>query len=211
MVELVKLKSQASRFGTLKHFYRVKIKDLVNLIMGKNYYLELILGFLLVSCSNYQQNALLGDYVQPSACPDGGCVNTDPLPQGLSISSPGFATLNYRNADTYFEFSGECSVGNYSENYIKILKSSGSTVFAEDLGLYAAVRSYNTFDQTDRPRCVKGKYNIVIDKAYFTSTAPMNLQFRMMGCDTDCANKQSPQWNNPGAAQTSVKVVWSGN
>lgn len=182
--------------------------------MGKLFFYITVLSLFLTSCSNYTQNALLGDYQQPSQCPDGGCADTSDNPQGLSISSPG-ARINYKKTDQYVEFAGNCSMGNYKQNFILIKRLMGTSQFVADSTIYDSnlVVSYNKLEKEKYPRCVNGRYDFLIEKSYFSgATGSVKLQFLVMGCDGTCSEStigEGSGWVNPGSAVVKVEVVCS--
>lgn len=153
-------------------------------IMLRRAYLSMLMIalLLLTACQNYKQMPESSDLASSFVCPAGACSDVAPDENNMMMTSARKLTVYYTPAkEPRIELSGDCYASTFPNNKIEVYLNGGlvSTNTAVVLGASS---------QTS-PRCVQGRYNLMINSTYVSSGS--TVQLRLIGIDSAGVNHTS--------------------
>lgn len=139
----------------------------------KNFASALVFLLLASACQNNSENTLATDLNSNVKCPANGCANHAADANELTIDGP-LGTLISYSTDNTVQVGGNCYASTYMDNRIEVTVTNASRqpVLAQFQSLESAT-----------PKCVLGRYNLVVDGRALPVGALYRVRVELVGFD----------------------------
>lgn len=133
----------------------------------------IVIPFIFISCSSYQENPLIGDVQDNTICAPGGCSDLTPYASKLSVTIDG-GELTSRLYDTKTDISGNCYQSTFPEGAISIAIydiNNNQIGFVSSGGQMMSFVYALSTTNTGLIKCEKGRFNAAIFTAACSNPA----------------------------------------